>query len=110
ETVLLLADGGRAEAVEAVLDLLNEGRRVVAIDPYDLGESTPESRGYLWALMVASVGERPLGVQVGQVAAAAGAFRPSDAEGPVSVEAIGPRSSVIALVAAALAPEAIGGL
>lgn len=110
ETVVLLADGGRAEAVEAATSLLAEGKRVVAIDPFYLGESKPAERDYLWALMIASVGERLLGVQVGQVEAAARSFLPGDGGPSASVMAIGPRSSVIALVTAALYPDAIAGV
>ncbi|RUL83891.1 alpha/beta hydrolase family protein [Tautonia sociabilis] len=109
-TVVLLADGGRAEAVDAAVSLLAEGKRVVAIDPFDFGESKPAERDYLWALMIASVGERPIGVQVGQLLASCRAFRPEGSEEPVSVEAIGPRTGVIALIASAIDPEAVGGL
>lgn len=110
ETVLLLADGGRGETVDAAVAHLAEGKRVVAVDPFYFGEAKPNERDYLWALMIASVGERPIGVQVGGLLAAARAFRPSESDPAPTIEAIGPRSGVVALVAAALAPEAVSGV
>lgn len=106
-TVLLLADGGRTEAVDTALALLAEKKRVVAIDPFFFGESRPAQRDYLWALMIATTGERPLGVQVGQILAAAQAIRSAtDGESP-SIVAVGPRSSAVSLIAAALGPDLI---
>ncbi len=91
-TVLLLADGGRKQkaAIERACALVADGRRVVAVDPFYFGESRPAERDNLWPLLVATVGERPLGVQVGEVLMAAKAFRPSEGSAPVSVVAVGP--------------------
>ncbi|MEW4569563.1 acetylxylan esterase [Tautonia sp. JC769] len=109
-TVLLLADGGRTEAVDAALALLAENKRVVAIDPFFFGESRPAQRDYLWALMIATTGERPLGVQVGQILAAAQAIRSATDGEPPSMMAIGPRASAVSVVAAALGPDLIAEL
>ncbi|WP_169974640.1 alpha/beta hydrolase family protein [Tautonia rosea] len=106
-TVLLLADGGRTEAVDAALALLAENKRVVAIDPFFFGESRPTQRDYLWALMIATTGERPLGVQVGQILAAARAIRSATEGEAPSIMAVGPRSSAVSLIAAALGPDLI---
>src|SRR5262249_14385710 len=65
--VLVIADGGRASAEAAVKAQLDAGRRVLAVDPFSFGECEIKERGYLWSLMVGTVGERPLGIQVGQV-------------------------------------------
>jgi hypothetical protein len=110
ETVVLLADGGRGETVDLAVAHLAEGRRVVAVDPFYFGEAKPSERDYLWALMIATVGERPIGVQVGGLLAAARAFRASDSDPAPKVEAIGPRTGVVALIAAALEPDAIAGV
>jgi hypothetical protein len=67
-----------------------------------------ESRDYLYALLASSLGERPLGIEAGQVAAAARWLK--EQYGPVSLAAYGPRTSLIALVAAAIETEAIGEL
>src|SRR5262249_11634823 len=70
-TVLVIADGGRPAAIAEVKAQLGAGRRVLALDPFYFGECQFKERGYLWALLVGTVGERPLGLQAGQVAAAA---------------------------------------
>src|SRR5262249_34898754 len=59
--------------------------------------------------MLATVGERPLGVQSAQLAAVARWATQGQKES-VKVVAIGPRTSTVALVAAAVEPGAIAGL
>ena len=108
-TVLVIADGGRASAVAEVKAQLDAGRRVLAVDPFSFGECEIKERGYLWALMVGTVGERPLGLQVGQVAAVARWAMERSGVAP-TVVAVGPRTSTIALVAAALEEKAIAGV
>jgi hypothetical protein len=108
-TVLLLADGGRGSAEEKVKQLLGEKVRVVVLDPYLFGESNVKSRAYLFALLVSAVGERPLGVQASQVAAAARWLKKERGQS-VRLETIGPRTSLIALSAAGLETDAISGV
>jgi hypothetical protein len=109
-TVLVVADDGRASpaAVAEIERLLAAGKRVVAIDAFYFGESKFDSHGYLFALLVATVGERPLGIQAAQVAAVARWAQESHSQAP-TVVAVGPRSSLFALVATALEPDAIAG-
>ena len=73
------------------------------------GESNVKSRAYLFALLVSAVGERPLGVQASQVAAAARWLKKERGQS-VRLEAIGPRTSLIALSAAGLETDAISGV
>ncbi len=112
-TAVLVCDGGRRGAAADVERLLKDGARVVAIDPFDLGEAKPVYAGgdvrepkYAsnseWELQLATVGERPLGVQVSQIAAVARWAKAREKAGPVGVISSGPRSSLMALVAAAL--------
>jgi hypothetical protein len=61
-------------------------------------------------MLMAAVGERALGIQASQVAAIARWLQAQPRSGPVSVEAIGPRSSVLALAAAGLEEKAISRL
>lgn len=106
-TAILVADGGRtAVAVEAAR-LLTAGYRVLAIDPFYFGESKFPSRDYLWALLVAAVGDRPLGLQASQVAAVARWATSHYSDGPATVVAVGPRSSAFALITAAIEPQAV---
>jgi hypothetical protein len=108
-TTLLLNDAGRARAGDDVRRLLGEGRRVAALDPWYFGESALGLRDFLFGLLVAALGERPLGLEVGQVTATARWLRARHGA-PVEIVARGPRTSLIALVAAALEPDAISGV
>lgn len=108
-TVLLLADGGRGAAEERVKKLLDEKVRVVVLEPYLFGESNVKNRAYLFALLVSAVGERPLGVQTSQVAAVSRWFNKEYGH-RVRLEAIGPRTSLIALAAAGLETDSISGV
>src|SRR5262249_40918834 len=109
-TVLLVADEGRSSVATQAARLLSEGKRVVAIDPFYFGESKVGKRDYLYALLLAAVGERPLGIQSSQVAAAARWLHNGRRFGPVTLISAGPRSSLFSLVAAALEPDAIAAL
>ncbi len=110
-TTILVADGGRVSIVEETKRLLAEGQRVVTVDPFYLGESKIQSKEALGlALLVSALGDRPLGLQAGQILAIARWLQKERHFGPVIVEAIGPKSSILALVAAALEKDAIAGL
>jgi hypothetical protein len=110
-TALVIADAGRASAAGEVARLVAVGYRVLAVDPLLWGESKAKGQDpdYLFPLFIAAVGERPLGIQAAQVAAIARFARTLQPDVPVTIVALGPRSSMAALVAAAIEPEAIGG-
>jgi hypothetical protein len=108
-TVMLLADQGRAAAGLDAQRLLDGNRRVAALDPFYFGESSRGERDFLFGLLVSALGERPIGMQAGQVAAAARWLAARHGR-PVGIVARGPRTSLIALLAAALEPEAVGGV
>ncbi|MGI9427018.1 MAG: alpha/beta hydrolase family protein [Bythopirellula sp.] len=108
-TVLLVADEGRKSASKQAMSLLDAGNRVVAIDPFDFGESTIPERHSLYALVVSCVGARPLGIQTSQMIAIARWVKHERNES-VEVHAFGPRTSLFSLVAAALEPTSIEAL
>lgn len=110
ETVLLVGDGGRRALAADVDKLLAEGKRVVAVDPFYFGESRIAQKDFLFGLLVAAVGDRPLGLQASQLTATARWLADGRKLGPVKLVSIGPRASVFATVAAALEEKAIGGL
>jgi dienelactone hydrolase len=110
QTTLLVADGGRVSAAAEAERLLAAGERVIALDPFYFGESKISERDFLFALLVATVGDRPLGVQASQVAAVARWALAKERSGPLRLLAVGPRSSTFALVAAALETGAIGAV
>ena len=112
-TTIVIADGGRAAAAKIVEERLQAGERVLAADLCSFGElkivPKPEYIPADFMLAIATVGDRPLGVQSGQLLAIAGWLRKQEGKSP-RVVAVGPRSSLIATVAAGLDSEAIGGL
>jgi dienelactone hydrolase len=107
-TAILVADGGRASVKAEAARLLKAGNRVLAVDPFYFGESRIARSDYLYAILAACVGDRPLGIQAGQTAAIARWAADEYKGGPVTLVAVGPRSSTFALAAAALEEKAIG--
>ena len=108
-TSLLVADKGRVSVADAAEELLSGGHRVIAIDPFYLGESAIGGRDFLFALMVATVGDRALGLQARQLQAVAKWVHKQHGQ-PVRLVAHGSRTSVAALVATGLEPRSIGEL
>jgi hypothetical protein len=109
-TVLVVADAGRTGAEAQIKAALAAGQRVLAVDPFYFGESKIAENAARFARLVAAVGDRPLGIQASQVAAVARWAVGQFGSAPVSVQSIGPRSSVFTLVAAAIETRAIGTL
>jgi hypothetical protein len=109
-TTILVSDGGRKSVASEAEALVSAGQRVLAVDPFYFGESQIRSHDSLFALLIAAVGDRPLGIQAGQVAATARWAASQFKEGPIALHAIGPRSSTFALIAAALESNAIASV
>ena len=103
---IVVNDAGRSSSMPAVVEQLAAGKRVLAVDPFYFGESKISQLDFLYGLLVASIGRRPLGIQANQIAAVARWKRQIDGK-PVSIIAYGPRCGVLSLVAAAIEPEAI---
>jgi len=106
-TTIVIADAGRKSASTQVETLLAAGQRVLALDPFYFGEAKIADKDYLFALLVAATGDRPLGIQASQVTAAARWLKAEHKDQPVTLVAFGPRTSAIALVAAALEAKAV---
>jgi hypothetical protein len=106
---LVLDDRGRAGAGPAISRCLAAGDHVWAVDPLLWGESKIKAQDpdYLYPLFVATVGERALGIQAAQLAGIARWLRQRHPDLPITLVAEGPRSTVAALVAAAIEPAAI---
>ncbi|MBI5760807.1 MAG: acetylxylan esterase [Planctomycetales bacterium] len=110
KAALVIGDEGRAALAEKIEALLASGHRVFAVDPFYFGESKVESRAYLFALLVSTVGERPLGVQASQVIAAAQWIKSQGQFDSLTLVTVGPRTSVIGLTAAALDARTISAV
>ena len=109
-TTMIISDGGRISATSEIESLLASGQRVLAVDPTAFGESdTGGTRTYTHALLLATLGERALGIEAGQVAAIAHWATDKFGAKP-TVQTIGPRSGLGALVAAAMEPTHFGAL
>ncbi|MBI3851190.1 MAG: hypothetical protein HY298_13085 [Verrucomicrobia bacterium] len=109
-TTILFADEGRKSLAAEAERLVAGGQRVLAVDLFYFGEAKVAQRDYLFALLVAAVGERPLGLQASQLNAVAHWSKTQHAHEPVSVVAVGPRSSLIALIAAGVEPQGVDNL
>ena len=107
--VLIVGDEGRAKLAKEVEKALAEGKRVLALDPFYFGESKIHRLDFLFAILVAAVGERPLGIQAGQVVSAA-TWLSKETGAPVEIRSFGPRSGIFALIATALGGKAIASL
>ncbi len=106
-----LPTGGRKSRRGERGDFAGElGQRVLAIDPFYFGESKIAQKDWLYAILVAAVGDRPLGIQASEVGAVARWSAEQFKESSAAVETIGPRSSGFALVAVALERHAISSL
>jgi hypothetical protein len=82
----------------------------VAVDPFYVGESKIQQKDFLFALLVAAVGDRPLGLQASQLKAIARWLDSDRGTEPVSIVAQGNRASLAALVAAGLESSSIARL
>jgi hypothetical protein len=110
ETVVILGDAGKVGLTSEIETALKAGKRVLAVDPWYFGECKVSARDFLFGLLVSAVGQRPLGLQAGQLQSVCRWAKSDLQAGPVTVMAHGPRTSLIALVTAALETDAIAGV
>jgi len=102
---LVLNDKGRKEAGQVASDRVNRGEQVLALDPLFTGETVPQKPDPTdWELLVATTGDRPLGIETAQVIAAAKWLRGISGQQRVRLETSGIRSEMVGLAAAALEP------
>ena len=102
---IVFSDKGYKSTAAVVAERVNRGEQVVALEPLFLGSMSPdEGDPAYWEMLVASSGDRPLGLEVGQLLGVAKSFRQSSGQKTIRVETEGIRSQVIALLAAALEP------
>ena len=82
--------------------------RVIAIAPFYFGESKIGRRDFLYGLLISTIGDRPIGIQAGQINAVA--VWAARRFGTVEVEAVGPRTSLMTLIAAGIDGTAISSV
>jgi len=102
KTVLLLADTGFASQAERIEALTAEAVRVIAVDPVLIGQASPAGGPGQNAMLMATVGQRPLGIQTAQLMATIRWVAETYSVDQIEVQTVGPRTGLIALAAAAL--------
>ena len=107
-TAIVVNDAGRGASADVVRRLVDGGHRVIAVDPFGVGEARVHL-DYLHHLLVAAVGRRSIGLQAAQVIAVARWSRQTHPDVPVTIVSAGPRTSTLAMIATALEPDAIAG-
>ncbi len=112
QPALIVSDGGRRSAANAVQAALNAGKRVFAADLFASGEQVIAGGAYHYLFMecVAAGGDRPLGIRTAQLLALLKWIRSTCKADGVEVTAQGLSMGLSALCAAALQPSGIGTL
>jgi dienelactone hydrolase len=102
---IILNDKGYKASAQNIADRINRGEQVLALEPLFFGSTTPnDTDPAYWEMLVASSGDRPLGIEVAQLLSVGRYFRTSSADRPVRLESEGIRSQTVVLAAAALEP------
>jgi hypothetical protein len=101
---VVLNDRGFKASAQAVAERVNRGEQVLALEPLFFGSTTPDDPDpAYWEMLVASSGDRPLGIEVAQLVGIAKAF--VNGERKIRLETIGIRSQVVGLAAVAIEPN-----
>lgn len=107
---VVLSDGGYREAGQNVFGQLTSGHDVLALDLLFTGATRPDVHDSSdWEVLVDSSGDRCLGLEAAQLLSIMRWLR-SEHHETIEVRTTGMRSQVIALIAAALEPEAFNTL
>jgi hypothetical protein len=108
---IVLDDKGYKAAGQQVFDSLSSGHEVLALDLLFNGASKPELPDSSdWVLLVDSSGDRALGLEAAQLLSVIHWLRSTRGTAEITVKTNGIRNQVIALVAAAMEPDALSGL
>ena len=103
---IMLLDDGKAKAGRRASDRINRGEQVLVVDLILTGEAHPRRRNasdsHRYAQLLATVGDRPLGIRTSHLLALAKWLKDHHSATEVRVEAQGFRSQVVALLGAAL--------
>jgi hypothetical protein len=106
---IVLNDEGYKATAQTISGLINRGQQVLAVDLLFNGSTAPENSAS-WQMLVATTGDRPLGLEVAQLSALASWLRATPGGGRIDIVTEGTRNHVIALTAAALAPQAFASI
>jgi dienelactone hydrolase len=103
---IVLHDEGRKAAGEMVSARVNHGEQVLALDLLFNGSTIPQDPDPAdWEMLVATTGDRPLGLEAAQLLAAANWLKSASGRSEIRLETDGIRNQVIGLTAAAIEPQ-----
>jgi dienelactone hydrolase len=103
---IVLNDKGKKATASEVSNRLNRSEQVLAADLIFTGDAAPRQADLEeFPLMLATTGERALGIEVAQLIALARWMQHNFASKRVRVESTGIRNQIAVLIAAALVPE-----
>jgi hypothetical protein len=106
-TTILIGDKGRRALLDEAETLLLSGQRVIAVDLLGFGGAALGNATPSYFYLLSMLGERPLGIQAGQLIAIANWTRTQFGEVP-HVLTVNTRTGIIGLVAQALSPHSFG--
>ena len=102
----MLNDDGYKASGKMVSARVDRGEQVLALDTILNGATMPqETDPGAWAMMATTDGDRPLGLEVAQLLATAKWFQATSGGHKIGLETQGIRSQIVALSAAATAPD-----
>lgn len=102
---IVLNDKGKKAAASLVSDRLNRGEQVLAVDLLFTGDAAPKQEDFEeFPLMLATTGDRALGVEAAQLIMLAQWMRKHSGSQKIRVDSTGIRNQVASLIAAGLEP------
>ena len=102
---LCLNDKGRKASAAAVSDRVNRGEGVLAADLLFTGDSVPRRGNVAFAQLLATTGDRALGIEAAQLIALSELAQRLTGASSLRLDLTGFRSQVVGLIAAALKPN-----
>lgn len=102
---IVINDKGKKAASGPVADRLNRGEQVLAVDLLFTGDAAPNQDDFEeFPLMLATTGDRALGIEAAQLIALAQWMKKSFGSQKIQIESTGIRNQVVALIAAGVEP------
>jgi dienelactone hydrolase len=106
---VVLKDEGKESAAAEVSERVNRGEQILALDLLFTGDASPEDtpvteKPQYLAQLLATMGDRPLGIEVAQLVAITQWLRKTGHTETTRLECTGMRNQVRALIASALEP------
>lgn len=102
---IVLNDQGRKAAASDISDRVNRDEQVLVLDLTFFGDAWEKNEPFSYAQITDGEGDRPLGMQAGQLVAIANWIRERAGARKVRLELRGIRTQTIGVVAAALQPD-----